>query len=227
MKNKLLIFTLITGSFWSFAQTDSLLTTIKKQQYVIDLLLKDTDKDNVSDYWDKCHKTPIGARVDGTGCALDTDLDGILDLYDKCVSTPGVTDMQGCPQEYNPESLTTNLELNFPSKSTQIDEINNRILENITHFVLKYGKGKIFIIEGHANEYKIEKKNQILSLQRAQKIKDYLVNHGVNAEQLEVDAKGSQDLLYPECENIKNCWKNGKGYLNELNRRVFLKIKES
>ncbi len=224
MKSKLLILALVAGSFWSFAQNDSLLTVIQKQQYVLDLLLKDTDKDNVPDYWDKCTETPLGARIDGSGCALDMDLDGIIDLYDRCVSTPGIRALQGCSETVFPDVNPNDYYLNFPSKSTDFDKTIFLQLEDLTNLIYEFGEGKVFIIEGHANEYKSEKKNLTLSLQRAQKVKDYMIQHGIKEEQLEVKAVGSKDLLYPECENIQHCWKNGKDYLNERNRRVVFKV---
>ncbi len=62
---------------------------------------KDQDRDGVSDRYDRCSDTPIGARVDEFGCPLDSDGDGIYDGLDKCPHTsPGVkVDVNGCPIE--------------------------------------------------------------------------------------------------------------------------------
>jgi len=49
---------------------------------------KDSDKDGVADYKDKCPNTPPAARVDKNGCAIDSDNDGVIDLYDMCPNTP-------------------------------------------------------------------------------------------------------------------------------------------
>jgi OOP family OmpA-OmpF porin len=32
--------------------------------------MTDTDRDGVSDFYDKCHNTPAGTKVDGAGCEL-------------------------------------------------------------------------------------------------------------------------------------------------------------
>lgn len=59
---------------------------------------RDTDGDGVRDRLDPCPVTPLGVRVDASGCRIDTDGDGVFDEDDRCAATPpGVRiDMQGC-----------------------------------------------------------------------------------------------------------------------------------
>ena len=59
---------------------------------------RDQDLDGVRDWLDKCPGTPIGARVDKTGCPLDGDGDGVFDGLDKCPDTPTgcKVDKTGC-----------------------------------------------------------------------------------------------------------------------------------
>ncbi|MDD4993260.1 MAG: thrombospondin type 3 repeat-containing protein [Paludibacter sp.] len=61
--------------------------------------LKDTDKDGVSDKYDKCIDTPLQVKVDEFGCPVDTDGDGVADYLDQCANTlPNVkVDAVGCP----------------------------------------------------------------------------------------------------------------------------------
>jgi OmpA-OmpF porin, OOP family len=60
---------------------------------------KDSDKDGVSDKYDKCINTPLDVIVDKDGCPIDTDNDGVADYMDKCADTPsGIkVDVNGCP----------------------------------------------------------------------------------------------------------------------------------
>jgi len=59
----------------------------------------DSDGDGVYDDMDKCPGTPVGVKVDMSGCPLDSDGDGVYDDQDKCPGTPkGVkVDRSGCP----------------------------------------------------------------------------------------------------------------------------------
>jgi OOP family OmpA-OmpF porin len=59
----------------------------------------DSDRDGVSDEFDKCPNTPEGVAVDLDGCPIDSDKDGVADYLDKCPNTPeGVSvTTDGCP----------------------------------------------------------------------------------------------------------------------------------
>jgi outer membrane protein OmpA-like peptidoglycan-associated protein len=63
----------------------------------------DRDKDGVKDSADQCPNTPLGERVDATGCPLpkDADGDGVADNLDRCPNTPAGTavDATGCPKD--------------------------------------------------------------------------------------------------------------------------------
>ncbi len=61
------------------------------------LQMADSDGDGVNDFEDKCAKTPKGAKVDESGCAVDSDLDVIADYRDKEDSTKigNVVDLEG------------------------------------------------------------------------------------------------------------------------------------
>jgi outer membrane protein OmpA-like peptidoglycan-associated protein len=59
----------------------------------------DEDNDGVPNKRDKCAATPLGARVDATGCPMDSDGDGLFDGIDRCDGTPkgAAVDATGCP----------------------------------------------------------------------------------------------------------------------------------
>ena len=58
----------------------------------------DSDKDGIYDAVDRCPSTPMGTKVDATGCNVDMDGDGVLNAADKCPATPAgsVVDAMGC-----------------------------------------------------------------------------------------------------------------------------------
>ena len=61
-------------------------------------LPKDSDNDGVNDPLDLCPNTPIGTKVDATGCDVDTDKDGVVNTIDLCPNTPAGTPVgaKGC-----------------------------------------------------------------------------------------------------------------------------------
>ena len=68
---------------------------------------KDSDHDGVPDYLDRCPNTPVGVKVDATGCPLDSDGDGVPDYMDKCPNTPKgvIVDTNGCPLDSDDDGV--------------------------------------------------------------------------------------------------------------------------
>ena len=62
---------------------------------------KDSDRDGISDRFDRCPDTPLGVKVDRRGCPVDSDKDGVPDYLDLCPNTPkearGSVGPDGCP----------------------------------------------------------------------------------------------------------------------------------
>lgn len=67
----------------------------------------DADQDGVPDKLDRCPDTPVGARVDASGCPIDSDHDGVPDGIDACPDTPaGATvDARGCPHDADADGV--------------------------------------------------------------------------------------------------------------------------
>ena len=84
--------------------------------------VRDSDRDGVRDWLDTCPATPIGARVNASGCPLDSDGDRVLDGLDKCEGTPpGCTvDKNGCPSDADADSVCDGVDLcpNTPKGAT-------------------------------------------------------------------------------------------------------------
>lgn len=182
----------------------------------------DGDNDGVCDDWDRQLDTPAGARVDGAGVALDTDLDGVIDLYDKCVTVPGPVENNGCPTTGS--GLVTDdtrvLEgIEFDLNSDRILPSNTPILNNAVNYI-NSSNGAYKVIGG-TDTRGSEAYNMNLSQRRANNVKSYLVNNGVESGKLEAVGKGETDLKYPECEPATKCpeWKN------RANRRVYFEAK--
>ena len=181
----------------------------------------DADNDGVCDDWDRQLDTPAGARVDGAGVALDADLDGVIDLYDKCVTVPGPVENDGCPTSTgvvgDPDRLMEGIE--FDLDSDRILPANTQILNNAASYI-KSTNGS-FNVVGGTDTRASDAYNQKLSDRRANNVKKYLVDNGVDSSKLQAIGKGEKDLKYPECNPATKCpeWKN------RANRRVYFQAK--
>lgn len=72
----------------------------------------DTDGDGVRDKNDKCPGTPMGAKVDLSGCPTDADGDGVFDGIDQCPNTPtgSTVDSRGCPKDSDGDGVSDGLD---------------------------------------------------------------------------------------------------------------------
>ena len=182
----------------------------------------DGDNDGVCDDWDRQLDTPAGARVDGAGVALDTDLDGVIDLYDKCVTVPGPVENNGCPTNSSStvSDNTRTLEgIEFDLNSDRILPSNTPILNSAVNYI-NSSVGTYNVI-GATDIRASDAYKQNLSERRANTVKNYLIQNGVESGKLNAIGRGEKDLKYPECEPATKCpeWKN------RANRRVYFEAK--
>lgn len=132
----------------------------------VDALSKDSDGDGVSDKFDKCPNTPAGTQVDGSGCPIK-----FPEPEPIAVSTGTYSNIQF---EFDSYVLKTE------SYST-LDQVASD---------LKASKASI-TLEGNASSEGTEPYNKQLSVDRANSVKNYLVNAGVAASQLNVVGNGT------------------------------------
>lgn len=158
----------------------------------------DGDQDGIFDPVDLCPDTTAGVAIDEKGCPLmtDQDLDGVIDVRDACPGTPAQTavDARGCPLPVVPvvelpePAMTFNLE--YPPNETEVRNDFAAEMQKMADFI-KASPGKRFVIEGHTDSVGNDAENMKLSLQRAEKIKAYLVEKmGVAASLLEARGFG-------------------------------------
>lgn len=150
----------------------------------------DSDGDGVVDSKDRCPNTPAGARVDENGCELDDDGDGVVNSQDRCPNTPADTavDNNGCELEPAYEMIGVNFEfdsatLTADSKAALDDAL--KILGRHTQLIVE--------IAGHTDSTGSAEYNQKLSERRAESVRDYLVNNGVDSNRLTVKGYGESE----------------------------------
>jgi outer membrane protein OmpA-like peptidoglycan-associated protein len=150
----------------------------------------DTDGDGVEDSMDKCPDTPMGVKVDETGCPADTDGDGIIDSEDACPNLAGVPENKGCP-EIKPEVkqlFQRALQgIEFETGKSIIKKTSFPILDAITKVMIENPSYKLFI-GGHTDSVGDDAMNMTLSQNRADAVANYLIAKGVDP--LRTAAKG-------------------------------------
>ena len=176
----------------------------------------DTDGDGVVDKDDKCPTT--AGPVANAGCPWpDTDGDGILDKDDKCPAVAGVASEGGCPEIISNEarmgldSFAKTILFKLDSDSFVSGMSKN--LDEMVAIMNEFPQAE-FAVKGYTDSTGSVAGNLKLSEKRADAVKDYFVNNGVDASRL--TAKG-----YGE-ENPIDTNKTRAGRKN--NRRVEVKV---
>ncbi len=179
---------------------------------------KDTDGDGVYDSQDECVEEP---GEPPTGCPpKDTDGDGILDADDKCVEEPetknGFEDQDGCPDEVPDEvtKFTGNLKgIYFQTGKAEIKDKSKPRLDEAVSIMKKYPDLRLEVV-GHTDNVGKRAYNVELSKKRADAVRDYLVNAGIDTGRLETRGAGPDE---PVADNDS---KQGRS----KNRRIEFKV---
>ena len=151
----------------------------------------DKDKDGVLDKDDECIDLPGPAENKGCPYA-DTDGDSLQDLEDDCPLTPGPISNRGCPEIDTTEQEIVrlafeNLEFEYdkaiirPSSYASLNELASLLVRK-PNYGLK--------LAGHTDSDGSEEYNLILSKNRAEAVKTYLVGKGANAEKIVTEYYG-------------------------------------
>ena len=175
----------------------------------------DTDGDGIADKDDKC--PDVAGPAENAGCPWpDTDGDGVLDKDDLCPEVAGPASNKGCPEPDENEQKQLNQyakTILFDTGKATIKFQSAEVLNQIINVLKKYPNSR-FRIEGHTDSTGKKAKNMILSQNRADAVKVYLIQGGIDAGRLESQGFG------PEKPIASN--KNKKG--RELNRRVEINL---
>jgi OmpA-OmpF porin, OOP family len=130
-------------------------------------LKKDSDGDGVSDQFDKCPGTPAGTVVDGSGCPI---------VFPK----PDTVKAAAPAAAYG--------DIQFDFDSSVLRTSSYPVLD-ATSADLR-SSGKTVTVAGYASSEGTAAHNLRLSRDRANSVKTYLVNSGVDAKHLKIKAFG-------------------------------------
>tara|TARA_R110002049_G_scaffold207188_1_gene377635 strand:+ start:4566 stop:5894 length:1329 start_codon:yes stop_codon:yes gene_type:complete len=175
----------------------------------------DADGDGVTDGDDKCPNEAGPAANNGCPWA-DKDGDGVYDKDDKCPDVKGTVANAGCPEVSAEVQKTLNeyaKTILFDTGKSSIKAQSAAVLGDIIKILNEYPTAK-FTVEGHTDSVGSESLNQRLSDSRANSVKEYLIENGIDAFRLSA-------LGYGESKPIDSN-KTSKGRAN--NRRVEINL---
>ncbi len=145
----------------------------------------DADGDGVTDADDKCPKE--AGPVANNGCPYpDRDGDGVLDKDDRCPDMKGSVANAGCPEVTEAVQKALNdyaKTILFDTGKSTIKAQSAKVLNDIVAILKEYPNSK-FTVEGHTDSTGSDTLNQRLSDSRANAVKEYLVENGVDAFRL-------------------------------------------
>ena len=158
----------------------------------------DTDGDKIEDKIDDCPEE-VGEKKNN-GCPWgDIDNDGINDNEDLCPEKAGTVANNGCPEkesiiidEKSMQILNESKIFFAPSSSKILGGKNLTLITDIKKILDKYSIN--IIIEGSASEDGTDQYNQILSKQRAEAVRELLIQQGLNEQRIKVIGIGESKL---------------------------------
>lgn len=153
-------------------EVEALKNRVSAVEKSVEDLKKDSDGDGVADQFDKCPGTPAGTAVDGSGCPL-----------------PKAPE----PSALNQGNLTGFETINFEFNSSVLKTESYPTLDKLSS-VLRENGGKV-AVNGYASSEGTAAYNLKLSKDRANSVKTYLVNSGVNASQVATKGFGEANPI--------------------------------
>lgn len=141
--------------------------------------VSDSDGDGVSDGYDQCPGTPVATKVDRVGCPLPTP-------------TPTPAPVRRVPKATKSAKVTTSgtwlyKDIQFETNSWYLKPTSYVVLDEIAGG-LKNDTGFRVEVQGHSDSRGKRDYNIGLSLKRAQTVRDYLIQRGIDAKR--ITAKG-------------------------------------
>ncbi|MBK7826201.1 OmpA family protein [Nannocystis sp.] len=158
---------------------------------------KDRDGDGFLDSVDRCPDVP---GVEPDGCPIpDTDRDGYLDNVDKCVDQPetwnGFDDHDGCPDVVPPAVFRGTVKgIYFDLDKDTIKPRSRPVLDRAVEVFTSFPNIRVEI-SGHTDSTGSIAHNRDLSRRRAEAVKRYLVEAGIDTARIETRGAGPDEPI--------------------------------
>jgi len=189
----------------------------------------DNDLDTVLDAVDKCpaDKEDLDGFQDDDGCPEpDNDQDGILDVDDKCPLRKGVKAWNGCPGKkkvvLDGDEIKILDAVFFDTGKATIKKKSFELLTEVADTIKSNPALQKIEVQGHTDDVGNAGANLRLSQARAESVRKFLVEAGVDAGRLEARGFGDTQPAVP----ITGLKGGAVRKAREANRRVQFKILE-
>ncbi len=171
-------------------EVEALKQRVSTLEGAVAILGTDSDGDGVSDRFDKCPNTPAGTVVDGSGCPI---------LFPEVVEVEKVSTQKFSPIQFEFDSSVLKT-----SSYAELDRLSKDLRAS----------GANVVLDGYASSEGSASYNVTLSQDRANAVKQYLVNSGVAASKITTKGYGDANPV------ASNATEAGR----VLNRRVEIKF---
>jgi OOP family OmpA-OmpF porin len=148
-------------------EVEALKGRVANVETAVNDLKKDSDGDGVSDQFDKCPNTPAGTVVDGSGCPI------VFPKADSTKAAPAATAYSNIQFEFDSSVLKTSSYPVLDATSADLRSSSSTVT-----------------LAGYASSEGTAAHNMRLSRDRANSVKTYLVNSGVDAKRLKIKGYG-------------------------------------
>ncbi|MFP4599085.1 MAG: OmpA family protein [Persicimonas sp.] len=168
----------------------------------------DIDGDGIPNSEDECPEDPedFDDFEDDDGCPdPDNDGDGIPDTADVCPNEPenfnGFMDEDGCPEDPDEKVTLTREKLviadkvHFETAKATIRQDSHAILDEVAGALDENPQIELLRVEGHTDSRGSEDYNELLSQRRAESVRDYLIEAGVEPSRLTATGYGEAKPL--------------------------------
>ncbi len=135
----------------------------------------DQDQDGIRDQDDQCPEIP--GPKETQGCP-DRDKDTVIDMEDECPDVPGTVENKGCPEILEKASRVL-----FETGKAIIKSESYSILDELVALLQEYPRSYISLA-GHTDSEGSESDNLMLSKNRAQAVKNYLIEKGISEDRI-------------------------------------------
>jgi outer membrane protein OmpA-like peptidoglycan-associated protein len=167
----------------------------------------DNDRDGVRDSFDHCPNVPedIDGFQDNDGCPdVDNDQDGVPDTVDKCPDQAGPAENNGCPVIEQPKPVPKTKEIKrgrvllrgvtFEKGTAVIEHSSFPVLDEVAASLSDWPQMQIEI-QGHTDNQGSALHKLELSRDRAEAVRNYLINKGISSSRLTTVGKSDSSPL--------------------------------